>query len=82
MKKRMTKAAKDAIEEFDQLQKESLTAAAQPWNLDGLDNGFGEEDAMTPRDVLIAYLKMKVDAGDWHAVADAAMDLRELEAKW
>jgi hypothetical protein len=31
--------------------------------------------------VLVAYLKAKVEVGDWHAVADAAMDLRELEVK-
>ena len=31
--------------------------------------------------VLVAYLKSKVEIADWHAVADAAMDLRELEAK-
>ena len=29
---------------------------------------------------LIAYLLMKVRAADWHAVADAACDLREVEA--
>jgi len=30
---------------------------------------------------LIQYLKIKTDSQDWHAVADAAMDLREIEAK-
>lgn len=30
---------------------------------------------------LIAYLRMKLDAGDWHAVQDAASDIRELDAK-
>lgn len=33
------------------------------------------------RDVLIAYLKMKADQEDWHGVADAANDLRELDAE-
>lgn len=52
---------------------------------------FSDLDAMTepapsapdvdPRQVLINYLRMKVDQRDWHAVADAAMDLRELEAQ-
>jgi hypothetical protein len=28
------------------------------------------------------YLLMKVKTRDWHGVADAAMDLRELEAFW
>lgn len=34
---------------------------------------------------LIAYLKAKVEARDWHGVSDAACDLRVLEAsdwKW
>jgi len=31
--------------------------------------------------LLIEYLKMKVDNGDWHGVADAAMDIREIDAK-
>ncbi len=30
---------------------------------------------------LIAYARLKLDAGDYHAVADAAMDLREIDAK-
>lgn len=33
------------------------------------------------RDVLIAYLRMKTDDGDWHAVSDAANDLRVLDGK-
>ncbi len=31
--------------------------------------------------MLIAYLRMKVDQADWHAVSDAANDLRVLEAE-
>lgn len=30
---------------------------------------------------LVAYLQSKVKAGDWHAVQDAASDIRELDAK-
>lgn len=30
---------------------------------------------------LILYMRMKVDLEDWHGVADAAMDLREIEAQ-
>jgi hypothetical protein len=30
---------------------------------------------------LIAYLHSKVKAGDWHACADACMDIREIEAQ-
>jgi len=33
------------------------------------------------RTALIAYLKSKIPASDWHAVADAAMDLREVDAQ-
>lgn len=30
---------------------------------------------------LVSYIHLKVKAKDWHAVADAAMDIRELEAR-
>lgn len=30
---------------------------------------------------LIQYLLSKVDAQDWHGVADAAMDIREVDAQ-
>lgn len=30
---------------------------------------------------LIAYLLMKVQAEDWHAVSDAANDIRDVEAE-
>jgi hypothetical protein len=30
---------------------------------------------------LVAYCQIKLDAGDWHAVQDAASDIRELDAK-
>lgn len=30
---------------------------------------------------LVVYLKSKIDVEDWHGVADAAMDIREIEAK-
>jgi hypothetical protein len=33
------------------------------------------------RENLITYIKTKVEQEDWHGVADAAMDLREVEAK-
>ena len=43
--------------------------------------GFGERlDILSRRRAqLIAYLHMKAEAADWHGVADAAMDLRELD---
>jgi hypothetical protein len=34
------------------------------------------------KEVLIRYLSSKVIMEDWHGVADAAMDLRELEARF
>lgn len=36
---------------------------------------------MTKRETMIAYLKLKVEEQDWHGVADAAMDLREIDAE-
>jgi hypothetical protein len=29
---------------------------------------------------MVAYLALKVEEQDWHGVADAAMDLREIDA--
>ena len=33
------------------------------------------------RETLISYLLSKVEIADWHGVADAAMDLREIEVQ-
>lgn len=33
------------------------------------------------KDALVDYLLMKVKAADWHAVQDAASDIREIESK-
>lgn len=33
------------------------------------------------KNIIISDLLSKVEAEDWHGVADAAMDLREIEAK-
>lgn len=38
-------------------------------------------DILIARETLIQYLEMKVKEQDWHGVADAAMDLRELEVE-
>lgn len=32
-------------------------------------------------EIMIQYLRLKLQNRDWHGVADAAMDIRELEAK-
>ena len=39
------------------------------------------QDTYSHRDVLIAYLRIKVASADWHAVSDAANDLRVLDGK-
>jgi len=36
---------------------------------------------MSDIEVMVAYLKLKVKQRDWHGVADAAMDIREMEAR-
>ena len=33
------------------------------------------------RKILVDYLLLKVEQQDWHGVADAAMDLRELDVR-
>ena len=33
----------------------------------------------THRDILIAYLRVKAESFDWHAVSDVANDLRVLD---
>lgn len=38
------------------------------------------EDLLDQKKMLIQYLLKKVQAEDWHGVADAAMDLREIQA--
>lgn len=40
------------------------------------------EQFMARRSTLIQYLKDRTEQYDWHAVADAACDLRVLEAEW
>lgn len=32
-------------------------------------------------EIMLAYLKLKIENEDWHGVADAAMDIRDLEAE-
>jgi len=38
-------------------------------------------DYETQRRVMLEYLQVMAARGDWHGVADAAMDLREMEAE-
>jgi len=37
--------------------------------------------SQTDSEVMIAYLLLKVKQRDWHGVADAANDIREMEAR-
>lgn len=39
------------------------------------------EELIHRRIALIGYLRAMVDAEDWHAVSDAACDLREVEVE-
>lgn len=34
------------------------------------------------KEILITYLMLKVELQDWHGVADVAVDIRELEARY
>jgi hypothetical protein len=39
------------------------------------------EDAVYRRSSMVDYLNLKVREQDWHGVADAAMDLRDIDAE-
>jgi predicted cupin superfamily sugar epimerase len=39
------------------------------------------EHLLQQRQTMITYLLTKVENSDWHGVADAAMDLREIEVQ-
>jgi len=48
----------------------------------GLGGSGGKYMEQTsPIEVMTAYLLLKVKQKDWHGVADAAMDIREMEAR-
>jgi hypothetical protein len=48
----------------------------------GFGGGGGEDmRQVTDTEVMVAYLLLKVKQRDWHGVADAANDIREMEAK-
>jgi hypothetical protein len=38
-------------------------------------------DLLQQKKIMLEYLMLKVHQQDWHGVADAAMDLREIEVK-
>lgn len=41
---------------------------------------IGKDKLIERKSKMIEYLLLKVDEQDWHGVADAAMDLRDLES--
>lgn len=40
-----------------------------------------EKELIDDLERMVNYLHLKVQKRDWHGVADAAMDIREIEAK-
>lgn len=34
------------------------------------------------KEVLVTYMRLKIELEDWHGVADVANDIRELEARF
>jgi hypothetical protein len=44
-------------------------------------NDARRTDLSDQKAALVAYCRSKLAAGDWHAVQDAASDIRELDAK-
>jgi hypothetical protein len=45
------------------------------------DPTISRNKLLSQRQTLLDYLEMKVEVEDFHAVADAAMDLRELDVR-
>ena len=39
-------------------------------------------DFLVQKEILLEYLQVMIAMQDWHGVADVAMDLREMEAKY
>ena len=51
------------------------------WHVKVKKKGNNHMDYSQQREIMLQYLNLKVFLEDWHGVADAAMDLRELEAE-
>jgi len=45
------------------------------------DSTISRNNLLRQRTTLVEYLELKVETEDWHGVADAAMDLRELDVR-
>ena len=42
---------------------------------------FRHNQYVRQKRVLVDYMQVKIEQEDWHGVADAAMDIREMEAR-
>ena len=45
------------------------------------DEQTNYSNAQTQRRIMLQYLQLMIAREDWHGVADAAMDLREMDAE-
>lgn len=46
-----------------------------------ITNEARERELSESKAALVLYLQSKIKQGDWHAVQDAASDIREIDAK-
>lgn len=45
-------------------------------------SNYRYHDYESQREIFLEYMQVKIVQEDWHGVADIAMDLRELDAKY
>lgn len=45
-------------------------------------SNYRYHDYQCQREIFLDYMQVKIVQEDWHGVADIAMDLRELDAKY
>lgn len=62
---------RDGVPDRPMTQTPAYQAAIGPWLI----------ELAAQREGLVVYLGNKARSGDWHAVQDAASDLREVEAQ-
>lgn len=65
-------------------QSQSISQAIGEVSADDIrrmNNQMAASAQMDQRAAILNYMWVKAAAEDWHAVADAAMDLREIDAK-
>lgn len=59
----------------------TVTGSGVMGQYDSMPTNFKQTALNEHRRALVVYLRSKTDVEDWHAVADAACDLREIDAK-